>query len=59
MVAKCNPLTYGIDALKNIIFPFETGRMGADFPLFIDVAVIFVSSVVFVLIAGKTFERKT
>src|SRR5512147_909992 len=40
IVAKCNPLTYGIDALKNIIFPFETGRMGADFPLFIDVSVI-------------------
>ena len=58
IVAKCNPLTYGIDALKNIIFPLETGRMGADFPLFVDVAVILVSSVVFVLIAGKTFERK-
>ena len=58
ILAKFNPLTYGIDALKNIIFPFETGRMGADFPLFLDAAVILVASVVFVLIAGKTFERK-
>ena len=57
-IAKCNPLTYGIDALKNIIFPLETGRMGADFPLFTDVAVILIASVVFVLIAGKTFEQK-
>ena len=58
VLSKFNPLTYGIDALKNIIFPFETGRMGADFPLFLDAAVILVASVVFVLIAGKTFERK-
>ena len=58
ILSKLNPLTYGIDALKNIIFPFETGRMGADFPLFLDAAVILVASLVFVLIAGKTFERK-
>jgi ABC-2 type transport system permease protein len=58
ILSKFNPLTYGIDAIKNIIFPFETGRMGADFPLFLDAAVILVASVVFVLIAGKTFERK-
>ena len=56
--AKLNPLTYGIDALKNIIFPLETGRMGADFPVFLDVAIILTVSVVFVFIAGKTFERK-
>ncbi|MFZ2197097.1 MAG: ABC transporter permease [Thermodesulfovibrionales bacterium] len=58
ILSKFNPLTYGIDALKNIIFPFETGRMGADFPLFLDASVILAASVVFVLIAGKTFERK-
>ena len=56
--AKLNPLTYGIDALKNIIFPYETGRMGADFPLYLDILIIVASSVVFVLIAGKVFERK-
>jgi hypothetical protein len=32
--------------------------MGADFPLFMDVTIILIASVVFVLIAGKTFERK-
>lgn len=59
ILAKLNPLTYGIDALKNVIFPYETGRMGADFPLFLDVTIIIAASVVFVLIAGKVFERKS
>ena len=58
VISKLNPLTYGIDALKNIVFPYETGRMSADFPLFTDLAVILTLSVVFVLIAGKAFERK-
>jgi len=58
IAAKFNPLTYGIDALKNIIFPFETGRMGADFSLLTDVTIIVTVSLVFVVIAGKTFERK-
>jgi ABC-2 type transport system permease protein len=57
-VAKLNPLTYGVDALKNIVFPYETGRMSADFTLFTDLAVIITLSVVFVFIAGKAFERK-
>ncbi len=58
VVSKLNPLTYGVDALKNIVFPYETGRMSADFSLFIDLTVIVTLSVVFVLIAGKAFERK-
>ena len=33
--------------------------MGADFPLLLDVGIIFTASVVFVVIAGKTFERKS
>jgi hypothetical protein len=57
-VAKLNPLTYGVDALKNIVFPHETGRMGADFSLPVDILIIVGASVLFVLIAGKTFERK-
>jgi ABC-2 type transport system permease protein len=58
VVSKLNPLTYGVDALKNIVFPYETGRMSADFSLFTDLTVILTLSVVFVLIAGKAFERK-
>lgn len=56
--AKVNPLTYGVDAIKNVIFPHETGNMSPDFPLTIDLLVIVASAVVFVLMAGKFFERK-
>ena len=58
IVSKMNPLTYGIDAIKHILFPFEKGRMSPDFPFIIDAAVIIGTSVVFVLLAGKAFERK-
>lgn len=58
IVSKMNPLTYGIDAIKHILFPFEKGRMSPDFPFIIDAAVIIGTSVVFVLLAGKAFDRK-
>lgn len=58
IVSKLNPLTYGVDALKNIVFPYETGRMSADFSLLTDLSVILTLSLVFVLMAGKAFERK-
>jgi len=58
VVSKMNPLTYGIDAVKHILFPFEKGRMSPDFPFIIDAAVIIITSIVFVIIAGKAFERK-
>jgi ABC-2 type transport system permease protein len=57
-VAQLNPLTYGIDAMKHAIFPHETGPMGPDFPIATSAAVIVLTSVAFVLIAGKAFERK-
>lgn len=56
--AKINPLTYGIDAMKHVIFPYETGPMSPDFSFIIDVAIIILTSMVFVLIAGNAFERK-
>jgi ABC-2 type transport system permease protein len=58
IVAKLNPLTYGIDAMKHAIFPHETGPMGPDFSLATDAAAIIITSIIFILIAGKTFERK-
>jgi ABC-2 type transport system permease protein len=56
--AQVNPLTYGIDALRNLIFPFEAGRMSADFSVYTDILIIIFAAAVFVLIAGKAFERK-
>jgi ABC-2 type transport system permease protein len=58
LVAKVNPLTYGIDLMKHAIFPHETGRMGPDFLIAADLIVILLASAAFVLIAGKAFERK-
>lgn len=58
IVAQVNPLTYGIDALKHVIFPHETGPMGPDFSLITDATVVIITSIIFVLIAGKAFERK-
>jgi ABC-2 type transport system permease protein len=58
IAAKINPLTYGIDALKNVIFAHETGPMGPDFSPIADSAIIFLLSIAFVLIAARLFERK-
>jgi ABC-2 type transport system permease protein len=58
IVSKINPLTYGIDAIKHVVFPFERGRMGPDFSFIIDIMVIILTSIIFVIIAGKSFERK-
>ncbi len=58
VVAKLNPLTYGIDALKHAIFPYAAGAMSSDFSIFVDLSVIVLASIVFVLVGGKAFERK-
>ena len=57
-VAKLNPLTYGVDALKHVISPLATGPMSPDFNIFVDIGIIIGMSVVFVLIGAKAFERK-
>jgi len=58
LFTKVNPLTFGIDAMKHLIFPFEKGQMGADFSLYLDISVIVAAAVIFVVIGGKVFERK-
>jgi ABC-2 type transport system permease protein len=58
VVAKLNPLTYGIDALKHAIFPHEIGIMSPDFSIITSISVITATSVLFVLVAGRVFERK-
>jgi ABC-2 type transport system permease protein len=54
---RINPLTYGIDALKYMIFP-EKKLLTHDFPLSLDIAVIIIASVIFVSIAAMVFERR-
>jgi len=58
IVAQINPLTYGIDALKHAIFPQGLGQMGPDFSILTCIIVIISSSILFVFLAGKAFERK-
>ncbi|MEW6117352.1 MAG: ABC transporter permease [Nitrospirota bacterium] len=57
LFTRINPLTYGIDALKYMVFP-EKKLLTHDFPLGLDIAVIAVASVVFVVIAGNVFEKR-
>jgi ABC-2 type transport system permease protein len=54
---KLNPLTYGIDALKHMTFE-EKSLLSHDFPLELNIAVIILSSIIFVIIAANVFERK-
>jgi len=54
---RINPLTYGIDALKYMIFPMST-VIAHDFPLGLDITVIASSSIFFVIISGNVFERR-
>lgn len=58
VVAKLNPLTYGIDALKHAIFPHKIGIMSPDFSIIASISVIFITSILFVLLGGMLFERK-
>lgn len=58
IVAQLNPLTYGIDALKHAIFPHSMGQMSPDFSVLTSLTVITLTSIMFVLVAGKAFERK-
>jgi len=57
LLTRINPLTYGIDALKHMIFARST-LIAHDFPLGLDIAVIAAASIVFVIIAGNVFERR-
>ena len=58
--SRLNPLTYGVDALKNTVFasPLRSGPMSPDFSFSADLAVIIASSVAFVVLASGFFERK-
>jgi ABC-2 type transport system permease protein len=57
-LAKINPLTYGIDALKNIIFP-DTGGVGvSDFSLITDIVIIVFTSILFMVISTIVFRKR-
>lgn len=57
-LAKVNPLSYGIDGMKNIIFPKDLYAGISDFSITFDVIVITVLSVVLMMMSTYVFRRK-
>lgn len=57
--AQLNPLTYGVDALKNVIYPFEKGPMGPDFSITLDITVILLVSLAFTVLGTVSFKRRS
>jgi len=57
-IAYLNPLTYGVDALKNVIITTEAGGMGADFPLSFDLAVVAAATALFILLGTMAFNKR-
>lgn len=55
VATKINPLTYGIDGLKHTILRRPEVY---DFPLTVNIAVLLVTSVIFIILAGALFERR-
>lgn len=52
-----NPLCYGVDSFKHILLP-GSGKLVAEFPMYVDIAFVAVFSVVFTFLAALVFERK-
>jgi ABC-2 type transport system permease protein len=57
-LAKINPLTYGIDALKNIIFRGISGEGISDFSLVTDIIVILFTSMSFMIMSTIVFRKR-
>lgn len=56
---RFDPLTYGIDALRNIIYagsPFQESF--TYFPLEVDLAVVMVAASLFILVGSRAFNRQ-
>jgi ABC-2 type transport system permease protein len=53
-----NPLTYGVDALKNVIFPDAPQGMGPDFSLLTDMTVLIVLALLFTILGTLAFRRR-
>ncbi len=57
-ISRLNPLTYGVDALKNVIFPSLRADITADFPFVFDLLVLLVVSLVFVVLDTLAFRKR-
>ncbi len=56
---KIDPLTYGVDALRNIIFANnDQGRLFVNFSLSLDLTVICLMALVFIFLGARAFNRQ-
>lgn len=53
-----NPLSYGIDAFKHILFRGVAPPMGAEFPLILDIGMVGLFSIIMIILSSLSFERK-
>jgi ABC-2 type transport system permease protein len=61
LLSLCNPLTYGIDAFKNVLLPrvggMGHGSLGAEFPLGLDILVVSLFSLAMISLAVASFRK--
>jgi ABC-2 type transport system permease protein len=58
-LSRINPLSYGIDAFKNIVLDANAeSALSADFPLMVDISVVLVFSIIMIILASLSFERR-
>lgn len=53
-----NPLSYGIDAFKHVMFGQIAPPLGPEFPLILDIGAVVIFSLFMILLASLLFERK-
>lgn len=57
-VTHFNPLTYGVDALKNVLLSGEAGNtLGPEYPLMLDLSILGIFLVVVVVLANHSFRK--
>ncbi|MDP2689325.1 MAG: ABC transporter permease, partial [Deltaproteobacteria bacterium] len=57
VLSYINPLCFGVDSFKHIMLP-AGGRLGAEFPLALDIAFVSLFSILFTFLSALVFERR-
>ncbi len=57
-LTQINPLTYGVDAFKHALLKDALPPLGAEFPLWLDLAVVTAVSGIMLTLAALSFRRK-
>lgn len=55
--AYINPLCYGVDSFKHVLLP-GSGRLAAEFPMLLDIALVSIFAVAFTFASAFVFERR-